>query len=55
MCDTLNVVLSFFLQACEEIGVPRQKRFVLHDLVAKKGDSIAYSSSKRVSLCTCSI
>eukprot|EP00026_Physarum_polycephalum_P003301 Phypoly_transcript_03311.p1 GENE.Phypoly_transcript_03311~~Phypoly_transcript_03311.p1 ORF type:complete len:722 (+),score=144.11 Phypoly_transcript_03311:157-2322(+) len=43
--------VSFFLQACEEIGVPRQKRFVLHDLVAKKGDAIAYSSSKRVMEC----
>lgn len=46
---SINYYHSFFVQACEEIGVPRQKRFVLHDLVTKKGDSVTYASSKRVS------
>lgn len=46
-----NENVSFFVQACEEIGVPRQKRFVLHDLVNKKGVSISYASSKRVLEC----
>lgn len=43
--------VSFFVQACEEIGVPRQKRFVLHDLVTKRGDPVTYASAKRVLEC----
>lgn len=46
-----NENVSFFVQACVEIGVPRQKRFVLHDLVNKKGVAFSYSSSKRVLEC----
>lgn len=46
-----NENVSFFLQACIEIGVPRHRRFVLHDLVNTQKSTFPLGSARRILDC----
>ncbi|KAF2072068.1 hypothetical protein CYY_006610 [Polysphondylium violaceum] len=43
--------VSFFIQACTDMGVPRHKRFALSDLVHSSNSSPSYTNMKRIIEC----